>query len=208
MSQPIRKTLTIVCEGSATEPNYFQGIVNSVSERNPDYTVNILPKPSLDELGEVTDQANKPSKRKKRTLRAVKNEPQDNFLPEEYKAQPLSYVWQAKEALKIVDEAWAVFDKDRHPEIEEAFHMAEKPVDGKKVHIAFSSIAFETWVLFHFEACKQVFAKPECRTKKKKHRCGQGVDPKDCKGKLCVTGYLKSQGYIAPELYPPYELHI
>lgn len=197
MSLKIRKTIVIVCEGSVTEPNYFQGIANFIKSKRLDYTIHIRPKPSLEDFQEDTGQLNPPRKGKRRALKIVDEEPQTIFVPEEYKAQPISYVWQAREELKVMDESWAVFDKDNHPRIEEAFDLAKQPVNDKLINIAFSSIAFENWILAHFEELKNPFDKAECRTKNKKHKCGQKIHPNDCDGKECITGYLKVKNYVS-----------
>ncbi|HRK05993.1 MAG TPA: RloB family protein [Chlorobiota bacterium] len=44
-----------------------------------------------------------------------------------------------------IDIAWAVFDRDRHPNLSDAFSEAS----NADVNIAFSSICFEYWVLLH-----------------------------------------------------------
>ncbi len=54
---------------------------------------------------------------------------------------------------------WAVFDKNGYTKHEQAFQLAEKR--GKNVKIAFSSIAFEHWVLLHYEQNKTPFPKSE-----------------------------------------------
>jgi lipopolysaccharide export LptBFGC system permease protein LptF len=63
-----------------------------------------------------------------------------------------------REALKSKelknDELWVVFDKDGYTKHPEAFDHAR----AKNVHIAFSSICFETWVLLHFEYTTAAFA--------------------------------------------------
>lgn len=43
--------------------------------------------------------------------------------------------------------AWAVFDRDKHPNYQEAFTFAEK---FPRVHIAWSNPCFEVWFLMHF----------------------------------------------------------
>ena len=210
MMQQIRKTLKIVCEGTVTEPNYFRGIVNSLKKKKLSYTINISPQPTQEELEDEVEQDNKPTLRKKRKIVDVAVEPIDNLVPEEFKAQPLSYVWDARNSLDENDEVWAVFDHDGHPAIEQAFELAKDQGDGRKVNIAFSSISFEYWILLHFEPSLTTFEKSECRTKEKtkkkkkkvlKHNCGQGIHPLDCLGTKCVTGYIKSQGYIPVDTY-------
>lgn len=44
-------------------------------------------------------------------------------------------------------EAWALFDRDSHPDIPQAFAEARKA----GIHVAFSHPAFELWLLLHFQ---------------------------------------------------------
>ncbi|MCP4156163.1 MAG: RloB domain-containing protein [bacterium] len=55
------------------------------------------------------------------------------------------------------DELWAVFDHDGHPNLGDAFNNAQK----NNIRIAFSNIAFEYWILLHFEYTTRAFSK--CR---------------------------------------------
>ncbi len=54
---------------------------------------------------------------------------------------------------------WVVFDKNGYTMHEKAFKLAKTKKKGKKVNIAFSSIAFEHWVLLHYEQNKTPFPK-------------------------------------------------
>ncbi|HEX3935318.1 MAG TPA: RloB family protein [Puia sp.] len=71
----------------------------------------------------------------------------------------LGLVSEARSRIDDFDEVWVVFDRNGYTKHREAFELAAEPVDGKRVHIAFSSIAFEQWVLLHFEKSKTAFAK-------------------------------------------------
>ncbi len=53
------------------------------------------------------------------------------------------------------DELWAVFDHDGHPNLSDAFDNAQKA----NIRIAFSNIAFEYWILLHFEETNRAFSK-------------------------------------------------
>jgi hypothetical protein len=53
------------------------------------------------------------------------------------------------------DELWAVFDHDGHPNLGDAFNNAQ----NNNIRIAFSNIAFEYWVLLHFEETNRAFLK-------------------------------------------------
>lgn len=209
MKQPIHKTMMIICEGTVTEPKYLNDLVAEVKHKAPNYVIKILPIPPKDELEAEVGQSyiRKPSKRK--SLKAVENEPEHQFIPEEFRAQPLEYVWKAKEALKVDSEVWAVFDRDEHPALTAAFKLAEDSVDSKWVNIAFSSRSFEMWLLLHFELNDFPFPKTLCRKrtrlgsgkKRKNHDeyflCGENKGhAEDCKGTKCITGYMKENALI------------
>lgn len=204
MSIPIRKTLSIVCEGEVTEPNYFFVLAKKINTTLGYKRIKVTPKPPLlteEEQEEIKaeerlreENGTARSGRKKLKIRNVQKEPETISIPDDYAAQPLRYVWLAQQELKIHEEAWAVYDLDQHTHHQQAFELAN--INGQKVHIAFSSISFETWVLMHFECCNLAFNKSQCRTGKELHLCGQGKHQNDCNGEDCTTGYLKINGYI------------
>jgi hypothetical protein len=204
MAKKTDYTILIVCEGSSTEPNYFQGIKEHIAKENiwiDNVEITISPKPPLDDkdLEEQPTSKHK-SKRKKRQLRVVENEPTP-IIEEKYKAAPVRYVREAQQGLKdgTFDEVWAVFDKDGHPKPKEAYELSEQEVEEKKVNIAFTSIAFEHWVLLHFGKNNTAFLKSECKEgtgkSKKAIGCGTGISG-DCFGAKCVIGYIKTCQYL------------
>ena len=71
------------------------------------------------------------------------------------KTDALGLVNVAIDAKKQYNEVWVVFDKDGYTKHKEAFELARK----NDVNIAFSSISFETWILFHFERNQSQFLK-------------------------------------------------
>jgi hypothetical protein len=203
MSQTLRKTLLIVCEGEGTEPTYFDGLRDKFINALPDYKIIISPKPRREKEEEA--QAKQVTRRGGRSRQVKEATNKDIYIPppipEKYGAQPTRYVWEAQQGLidNTYDEVWAVFDKDGHPDRERAFYLANQLVNEKCVNIAFSSISFETWVLMHYEYNTTQFEKSQCRTKKESHQCGQGTHKDDCAGKLCITGYLKQNGHVPKE---------
>jgi len=82
-----------------------------------------------------------------------------------FKAKDNSPIGVAKEAknqykeariLKIPDDqihVWAVFDRDGHPGIPEAFDILR----GLPIGVAFSNICFEFWVLLHYQRTSRQF---------------------------------------------------
>jgi hypothetical protein len=86
------------------------------------------------------------------------------------------------------DECWAVFDKDGYTKHENAFKLAKE----NDIHIAFSSIAFEEWILLHFGRFPNKFSKSDCKDKDQKYlECGSHQHPDDCSGTRCVAGYMR-----------------
>jgi hypothetical protein len=71
----------------------------------------------------------------------------------------LGLVREARSRIDEFDEVWTVFDRNGYTKPKEAFDEANKLVNGKKVNIAFSSIAFEQWVLLHFIKSDKTFEK-------------------------------------------------
>ncbi len=156
----IKPTLFIVCEGTKTEPLYFESIGEQIAGENWAFDVKVL----------ETD----------KTTAVELIEFAQSFISEN---DPDAQIW-------------AVFDKDGYTKHQEAFKEASKP--GKEVHIAFSSIAFEHWVLLHFERNDTAFQKAECKdVNKKPCGCGSGSLSSgfDCKGKNCVIGYLRQKNH-------------
>lgn len=63
---------------------------------------------------------------------------------------------KAKEAKKDkmpYESVWIVFDRDGHANVPQTFE--EAPI--AKINIAFSSVCFEVWILFHFERTSRYF---------------------------------------------------
>jgi len=71
----------------------------------------------------------------------------------------LGLVLEARSRIDDFDEVWVVFDRNGYTKHKETFDLANELVNGKKVNVAFSSIAFEQWVLLHFIKSNTAFAK-------------------------------------------------
>lgn len=220
MSQTFRKTILIVCEGHRSEPDYFQELRNEVLKRNSDIFITILPIPK-DEQIEIDNDINAFKLRrgaKKRQLKnAIKEEPEEYIVEDEYKAQPTCYVRKAQLGYfeKNFSELWAIYDKDGHADHENAYLLSTNTdICEKIVNIGFSSISFEQWILMHFESCSTVFSKSQCRDKNKNYfDCGTNSHADDCHGENCVVGkiveskylpYLKSKNFN----YKDYSMHV
>lgn len=113
------KKIVIFCEGRKSEPNYFNGLKQTLRVHKNRLIVEIVDC-EYTSCVELVNEANK----KKRTKRYVKE-----------------------------DEFWVVVDKDGYTQHAKCFDIAR----GKGVKIAFSAIAFEFWILLHFEYTSRVF---------------------------------------------------
>jgi hypothetical protein len=110
---------------------------------------------------------------------------------------PLKWVLAAQDELSdgTFNEVWVVFDDDGHPTKKEAFKKAQEIINGNQIQIAYSSIAFEYYLLLHFERKYYAFQKSECRKGKVPVNCSSGNHPDDCGGVKCVGGYARQKGY-------------
>ncbi|MDC8106708.1 RloB family protein [Chryseobacterium sp. B21-037] len=198
MSQEYRKTLLIVCEGERSEPDYFNNLRNEiVDEGIRDYFIKILPIPSQEKIQNDVENFVERKGGKKRQIRQTIVKVEDFIIEDEYKAQPTCYVRKAQLADIEVDydELWVVYDKDGHPNHEEAFNLSK--AYRKNINIGFCSIAFEMWILLHFEYSTYSFNKSQCRNNLKEvFYCGKNIHAEDCAGENCVVGTIVSKGYL------------
>lgn len=198
-SRHSKYVIRIICEGEKTEPLFFTSLCDKLLDENEgreEWDVKTIPQPDIpDETQSVSDRGLYKSKMKK--IKGKKNK-----LQQEVQGQPpLSWIHLSRKKLKEgVDEAWAVFDKDEHPARREAFEEAEKVIDGKKVHIAFSSRSFEYYLLLHFEYLYYAFHATECGEridgKKVNYDCMMEKAKEDsCHGEKCINGYARLKKY-------------
>ncbi len=200
MTRQFNKTILIVCEGEGSEPSYFNHIKDILLKENLDISITIKPKPKEEEKQEKETFTLREGG-KKRSLRKPIKELVLVDIEDEYKAQPTRYVREAQMGLEddTYAEVWAVFDKDGHPNHEEAFELASHDITGKKVNISFTSIAFEYWILLHFESNDTAFVKSMCRQGRDDFNCGQKSHKDDCQGTKCVCGRIVTAGYLSYE---------
>ncbi|MEG5063670.1 RloB family protein [Microcoleus sp. B3-A4] len=127
----LKQSIYIVCEGTNTERIYFEKIAEQ-----PDvfekYAIKVYPSEE--------DQ-----------IKASKKE------GESIKTDAVNLVKEAKKEIKNYDEVWAVFDKDGYTKHEKAFDDAQK----HGIKLGFSSIAFEHWILLHYEQNRTAFPKSQ-----------------------------------------------
>jgi len=127
----LKPSIYIVCEGTNTEPIYFEAIAEQpdVSEK---YAIKVYPSEEYQ-------------------IKASKKE------GESIKTDAVNLVKLAKREIKNYDEVWAVFDKDGYTKHEEAFLYAKE----HGIKLGFSSIAFEHWILLHYEQNPTAFPKSQ-----------------------------------------------
>lgn len=199
MSRQNPKTILIVCEGEGTEPNYFNKLRDILIDENLNVSIEIKPRPKEESVIEELFKLRPGGK--KRIIQDIDNQLHESVIEEKYKAQPTRYVREAQKGLEdgTYEEVWAVFDKDGHPRHLEAFELADVKINDKKVNIAFNSLAFEFWILLHFENNNTAFEKSMCRIDKKPLLCGAKIHDDDCKGEKCISGRIVSQKHLKYE---------
>lgn len=218
------RIMLIVCEGTKTEPQYFEWLRDNVAlpskiwDKIEISSNTILPNdiviPKKGELNTKRKPRNlkfeNPNKRKQQhdVLKELWEYVYGDIDSEKYediKAQPIRYVAQAQclheHSGGVYDEIWAVFDKNGHLYHKEAFERANKLVNGLKTNIAFSSRSFEHWILLHFEKNKHPFKLTVCKDDKNQViGCNENTG---CKGKECLVGYIRSRHY--PSIQKSYD---
>lgn len=196
MSRKKRQTknnIVIVCEGTETEYDYFTGLKNYLGDSGKYYTIKIVPTKELEGIqGGSRQRRNRKLNGDRDTLRYYEQVEESRDLYEKYHKQPTRYVRDAQLFLKdsVYTEAWAVFDNDDFPDLENAFRLAST---DDNLNIAYSSISFEEWLLHHFERNAKVFDRSDCKTDNKSMDCNKD---EGCRGEHCVAGRLRAQGYL------------
>lgn len=131
--RPLNTSIYIVCEGTNTEPIYFKAIAEQ-EDVVKEYRVTVYPS---------EEDQRKASKKEGESI----------------KTDAVNLVKIAKREREIhnYSEVWVVFDKDGYTKHKEAFLYAKR----HDVNLAFSSIAFEHWILLHYEQNRTAFPKSQ-----------------------------------------------
>ena len=193
MGKKTKNNIVIVCEGTETEYDYFTGLKNYLGDSGKYYTIKIVPTKDPEGIqGGNRQRKNRKLNGDRDTLRYYEQVEESRELYDKYHKQPTRYVREAQLFLKddIYTEAWAVFDNDDFPDLENAFKLAST---DDKLNIAYSSISFEEWLLHHFERNAKVFDRSECKADDKSIDCNKD---KGCRGEHCIAGRLRTQGYL------------
>lgn len=112
-----RVEIVIACEGKNTEPQYLRDCIDG-------YAAGLVKLRILPRNGIPT------------TVVRVAIEERERLLSERRKSG---------DRLDSIFRVWAVFDRDEHPEVPEALHLAQQ----NKIDVAFSNPCFEIWPLLH-----------------------------------------------------------
>ena len=115
--RPKRRFYLIVCEGTKTEPKYFEGLRDNL----PPGTVNLV---EIDIKGTGHN-----------TLWVIQDALNAKEIIE-------------KQPGRVIDEVWAVFDRDSFPD--QNFNNAIAKGQQVGVNCAWTNEAFELWYLLHF----------------------------------------------------------
>ncbi|MFT6960722.1 MAG: hypothetical protein ACJAWV_000422 [Flammeovirgaceae bacterium] len=218
MARKFKKTLLIVCEGSATEPAYLEWYRKKALAISDWTSITIYPdaignpKPDAPEQNRKTKQfeSNKKDKKQENRFKAYLQEIGVGEHYDSYKSEPTRFTAEAKLRKEEdgFDEVWAVFDEDDRPatSLKKAFELSQegKEIDtaNGEVNIAFSSRSFEHGLLLHFEQNNTAFIETACGSysgsnnnrKKQLYNCGctDNTDANDCKGTKCLVGYIRA----------------
>lgn len=125
--QPL-KIIRLLCEGKETEPDYFRGVFNQNSANRRKYNFKAMQPKKYQPPLEI--------------VKMCVQELEDH----------LNLDMKRKDIF-----IWAVFDRDTHPKMAEAFQLAKK----EGIDIVFSSISIEYWILLHYERKLQFFKDSE-----------------------------------------------
>lgn len=201
-TQSLRRNLLIVCEGSVTEPEYFARLKKIAIDNSIWAEVDIRPKPKNETQEQLSPRSNHKTPRPKRNIISVPFIEETDAVEQKYalKQVPTKWVKEARDGLidDTFEEVWAVFDRNGHAAHEEAFLLAAEQINGKQVNIAFSNVAFEHWILLHFEQNATAFNKAQCRQGTRVIECGTNIEPEDCQGANCAIGHLRVKKYLPP----------
>jgi hypothetical protein len=195
MVRQSKYTLLIICEGKNTEPYFFHSIRDRILEGkylNENIEIHIRPEVEEENDVEPKNVDYKPQRKSRQLLKGNKSVKEE--IPG---VPPLKWVLAAQEELndETFNEVWVVFDNDGHPAKKEAFEKASQVINNKQVQVAYSSIAFEYYILLHFERKYYAFQKSECRKGKVPINCSLDNHQDDCNGTMCIGGYARQQGY-------------
>lgn len=212
------RNIILVCEGSTTEFGYFTDLKRYLVEHGiiQNYELKIIPDSTTSIY--LSNNSNRPNRHlmgNRHIFSYYEMQETDEKDYIKYKAQPIRYLREAQLFCNegTYTEGWAVYDKDKHPALQDAEIFLQT---DDRLHAAFSAYSFEEWLLLHFEYTTKVFYSSECKdSNDHEYRCGSvsANAEHDCKGIKCLGGLLRHKGYITDyskkdkELFSTYTLN-
>lgn len=103
---------------------------------------------------------------------------------------PLKLVQFAQTLVKDANQVWCVFDID-HTYEEKRLSPALKNAKNNNIKIAYSNVAFEVWLISHFEKCKAALQLDDYETELNRHLSKKG------------RKYSKSDEKLLKEIFLP-----
>lgn len=152
-------TIGFVCEGEKSEPYFLDHLVKAIGVDN--YNVDIHPEPKEEEAATPNPQTGR--KRKQNTRQPKNTSPVDTLISAfHHHKQPTGWVLAGEELLYTCNEVWVLFDKDGHPDRENAFkNIVRIRAKHPNYNVVFSSRCFEFYMLMHYEFNTTKFEKCE-----------------------------------------------
>ncbi len=130
--RPKRRFYLIVCEGTKTEPHYFEGLKRKLLPHVLELVDLSIKGTGLNTLGLINESLK---------------------MKEKIESQPG----------RVVDEVWAVFDRDSFPN--HHFDTAIAKAKELDVCCAWSNEAFELWFLLHFQDFQNAMRRQDYQSK-------------------------------------------
>ena len=199
------KQLYIVCEGEKTEVSFFTDLQTELKNEGIAVFDQVdfykVPKPE-NIAGKLDNKESRPTGGRTLLNNANIEHTADNY-------EPLNWIKIANKHLLAYSEAWAVFDNDHRnsgqSNIDRAFDQFKNfRQAGFNIHLAYSSLSFEYYMLQHFECLYKSFNKTECYindngSHKYLECCSEAPKEGACDGILendcCINGYARKKGY-------------
>lgn len=191
-------SIGFVCEGEKTEPYFVTALYNKVKDTyQHTVTIDVHPTPLT-----TNTLTGKPSKRRKDVMHTADVANSDPLVNNyQHLPMPENWVMAGEDLLNTCSEVWVLFDKDGHPNMQQAFaSVARLRAQNKRFNVVFSSRCFEHYMLLHYELNHTAFEKSECNRKvNNRTEYADCQLPKakkwGCNGTQCINGYARSLGY-------------
>lgn len=185
-------TIGFVCEGEKSEPFFIRRLHATLQNDSFNIDVHPLAQEEL-RLNQTTTNV------RREGTRLVNNRTMPDPLLKSYygKPQPTNWVLAGEELLDTCNEVWVLFDKDGHPDMQNAFTEIDRIRQTQSnYNVVFSSRCFEYYILMHYEYSTMPYAKAECNHKENgktifENCCTPNATSNACDGELCINGHAR-----------------